>query len=278
MRSRSIEVASCSARSHCECACRAEQPERPKQDKHIPADPNSARSRKLAAKKAKAREVRNAKKLAAKARKQRAADRAQQAPGGRPTLCPTPPHVHPGMSVYWAASPVPPNALAAAKRPMQESALNVQHARDAPVVCEYLGTSPWHTPPQWDCYLVAGKAVPAKNARGSVAGRVEKKKPAPEEGRDASGQARPQAAAAAAGGMLAWQGLGLGQQVVAAVAALGFEEPTPIQRECMLPAVRDRRDIIGAAQTVRPPYLLCSEISQHANAEERICTPEVSTM
>ncbi len=50
--------------------------------------------------------------------------------------------------------------------------------------------------------------------------------------------------------MLAWQGLGLGPGVIAAIATLGFDEPTPIQRECMLPAIRDRRDIIGAAQTV----------------------------
>ncbi len=50
--------------------------------------------------------------------------------------------------------------------------------------------------------------------------------------------------------MLAWHGLGLGPRVIAAIKTLGFDEPTPIQRECMLPAIRDRRDIIGAAQTV----------------------------
>ena len=53
--------------------------------------------------------------------------------------------------------------------------------------------------------------------------------------------------------MPAWQGLGLGPGVIAAIAGLGFEEPTPIQRECLLPAIRDRRDIIGAAQTVSIP-------------------------
>ena len=56
--------------------------------------------------------------------------------------------------------------------------------------------------------------------------------------------------------MLAWQGLGLGSGVIAAIAGLGFEEPTPIQRDCLLPAIRDRRDIIGAAQTVN--ILPCS--------------------
>ena len=67
-------------------SCRAWQPEAPKLEKHIPADPNSARSRKLAAKKAKAKEVRNAKKQAAKARKQRAAERGQQQTGGFSSL------------------------------------------------------------------------------------------------------------------------------------------------------------------------------------------------
>ncbi len=63
--------------------------------------------------------------------------------------------------------------------------------------------------------------------------------------------AQTEIADVAQGGMPAWQGLGLGPRVIAAIAGLGFEEPTPIQRECMLPAIRDRRDIIGAAQTVQ---------------------------
>ena len=57
--------------------------------------------------------------------------------------------------------------------------------------------------------------------------------------------------------MPAWQGLGLNPGVIAAIAGLGFEEPTPIQRECLLPAIRDRRDIIGAAQTVNSAVLQC---------------------
>ena len=67
--------------SHRMRPCRAGHTEGPKQDKHIPADPNSARSRKLAAKKAIAKEVRSAKKQAAKARKQRATERGQQQTG-----------------------------------------------------------------------------------------------------------------------------------------------------------------------------------------------------
>lgn len=85
--------------------CRAEQPEALKQEKHIPADPNSARSRKLAAKKAKAKEVRNAKKLSAKARKQRAAERAQQQGGeSHPSLAPQ--SHHKGLSLFVGALPI----------------------------------------------------------------------------------------------------------------------------------------------------------------------------
>jgi len=35
----------------------------------------------------------------------------------------------------------------------------------------------------------------------------------------------------------------------AALAAQGFVTPTPIQEAVLLPAIRDRRDVIGAAQT-----------------------------
>lgn len=66
-----------STAKQCQCLRRAE----PQKGKHIEADPNSARSRKIAAKKAKAKEVREAKKKAAKARKQRAAERAEQPNG-----------------------------------------------------------------------------------------------------------------------------------------------------------------------------------------------------
>lgn len=64
-------------------------------------------------------------------------------------------------------------------------------------------------------------------------------------------KAVPAAIDAPAADMSAWEGLGLGPGVLDAIRGLGFAEPTPIQRECLLPAIRDRRDIIGAAQTVR---------------------------
>lgn len=47
----------------------------------------------------------------------------------------------------------------------------------------------------------------------------------------------------------AWANFGLEAQLLAAVVAQGFTEPTPIQRECLPAAIRDRRDVIGAAQT-----------------------------
>lgn len=50
--------------------------------------------------------------------------------------------------------------------------------------------------------------------------------------------------------MKAWEGLELDPKILECLAEIGFEEPTPIQRECLPSAVRDRRDIIGAAQTV----------------------------
>ena len=58
-------------------------------------------------------------------------------------------------------------------------------------------------------------------------------------------------AAASAMDVSAWEGYGLGPRVLRALASIGFEQPTPIQAECLPPAIRDRRDIIGAAQTVR---------------------------
>jgi len=56
-------------------------------------------------------------------------------------------------------------------------------------------------------------------------------------------------AAAPAPAPSAWDEFGLDAQLLAGLAAQGFTEPTPIQRECLPAAVRDRRDVIGAAQT-----------------------------
>lgn len=50
--------------------------------------------------------------------------------------------------------------------------------------------------------------------------------------------------------VLAWERFQLDVRILAGLARLGFERPTPIQEACLLPAMRDRRDVIGAAQTV----------------------------
>lgn len=66
----------------------------------------------------------------------------------------------------------------------------------------------------------------------------------------------PAAAAAAAEAaerpqvdMSAWSRFCLHPKLEAALAAQGFSSPTPIQDAVLLPAIRDRRNVIGAAQT-----------------------------
>jgi len=48
-----------------------------------------------------------------------------------------------------------------------------------------------------------------------------------------------------------WAQYHLGSGVLDALARLGFSAPTHVQAECLPAAIRDRRDVIGAAQTVR---------------------------
>ena len=43
--------------------------------------------------------------------------------------------------------------------------------------------------------------------------------------------------------------LGLGEKVLKAVAALGFEQPTPIQQQAIPLLLKDRTDFVGLAQT-----------------------------
>ncbi len=76
----------------------------------------------------------------------------------------------------------------------------------------------------------------------------------------AATEARKPVSGVSAADVSAWEGLGLGPGVLGAIGGLGFGEPTPIQRECLLPAIRDRRDVIGAAQTVRT----CRHLLAHA--------------
>lgn len=47
-----------------------------------------------------------------------------------------------------------------------------------------------------------------------------------------------------------WDGLDVPHSVLVALSELGFSQPTPIQIHALPPAIRDRRDIVGAAETV----------------------------
>jgi hypothetical protein len=46
-----------------------------------------------------------------------------------------------------------------------------------------------------------------------------------------------------------------------ALSKMGFSAPTHVQAECIPAAVRDRRDVIGAAQTVRRQYFCYNKIN-----------------
>ena len=48
-----------------------------------------------------------------------------------------------------------------------------------------------------------------------------------------------------------WRPYNLDPLIERALSQMGFSTPTPIQQECLPAAIRDRRDVIGAAQTVR---------------------------
>ena len=61
---------------------------------------------------------------------------------------------------------------------------------------------------------------------------------------------KPQQAATTANvDISGWKHFELAPEIEAAIAQLGFHTPTPIQEETLMPAMRDRRDVIGAAQT-----------------------------
>lgn len=47
----------------------------------------------------------------------------------------------------------------------------------------------------------------------------------------------------------AWEGYGLCPGILATLARLGFSAPTHVQAACLPAAIRDRRDVVGAAQT-----------------------------
>lgn len=49
----------------------------------------------------------------------------------------------------------------------------------------------------------------------------------------------------------AWDDFQLDSRITGALSKMGFSAPTHVQAECIPAAIRDRRDVIGAAQTVR---------------------------
>jgi DEAD/DEAH box helicase len=89
----------------------------------------------------------------------------------------------------------------------------------------------------------------AQNERAAAAATAAGAGAAAQGGSDGvAGAARPPAVMAAAD-MSAWDRFSLHPALLTALAARGFSTPTPIQEAVLLPASRDRRDIIGAAAT-----------------------------
>lgn len=52
-------------------------------------------------------------------------------------------------------------------------------------------------------------------------------------------------------GMEAWKELFVPDEVLWALRDQGFKDPTPIQSQVLASAIRDKMDIVGAAETVR---------------------------
>ena len=60
--------------------------------------------------------------------------------------------------------------------------------------------------------------------------------------------------------MSAWRDLFVPEAVLRALAEDGFTSPTPIQTLSLPSAIRDRRDIVGAAETVSKAYICLEHI------------------
>lgn len=95
-------------------------------------------------------------------------------------------------------------------------------------------------------------------------------------GEAAATVAAAKAAAASRVDVSAWKDMELHPDILKAIAALGFGAPTQVQAECLPAAVRDRRDVIGAAQTgsgktlafgLPIMQLLLAERARHAQQE-----------
>ena len=56
----------------------------------------------------------------------------------------------------------------------------------------------------------------------------------------------------------AWKELFVPEPVLDALRDLGFQEPTPIQRQTLPAAIKGRKDIVGAAETGSGSKLFCA--------------------
>ena len=106
----------------------------------------------------------------------------------------------------------------------------------------------------------AGQQGGPSTKQGKKAGRQKQNGAAGAAG-EAAGEPAPPLA-----DVSAWRPFELHPLVEAAVARLGFSEPTRVQSECIPAAVRDRRDVIGAAQTVGG----CWGLAQRLGAGRRL--------
>jgi ATP-dependent RNA helicase DDX24/MAK5 len=68
----------------------------------------------------------------------------------------------------------------------------------------------------------------------------------------------------------AWQDFQLDSRIMGALSKMGFSSPTHVQAECIPAAVRDRRDVIGAAQTVRNKYIMIALLFIEINSFSRL--------
>ena len=89
----------------------------------------------------------------------------------------------------------------------------------------------------------------AKRAAAAAKKKEERAARRAAEAAAAAEAAEAAAAAAPTADISAWKELQLHPAIEAAIARLGFEAPTHVQAECLPAAIRDRRDVIGAAQT-----------------------------
>ena len=95
--------------------------------------------------------------------------------------------------------------------------------------------------------LAAAKRAAAKEAKRSqkVSGEAEHGRGGDDETPDSRGAMSARPVEGAAG----WVPFGLHEALLHKLAAAGFEQPTPIQRECLPSAIHGRRDVVGAAET-----------------------------